>query len=158
MKKRKERRKKREERGSSGGKRTKEGREDAEAEEGEPDKGRGGGGAGGRPHLLAVLAVVHAGQRLVGEAVQVRVRPAHVAVPRPAHVALRTERRAVPAAPPRGRRRRRAPLTAHVIAPRRSKAQKPLESQGEGCEAPHGRWGAQLQVPLGAKPERHGPQ
>ena len=139
-------------------------REEEEAvEEGEEEKRRkrkkeGGRGGGRRRHLLAVLAVVHAGQRLVGEAVQVRVRPAHVAVPRPAHVALRTERRAVPAAPPSGRRRRRAPLTAHVIAPRRSKAQKPLESHGEGCEAPHGRWGAQLRVPLGAKPKRHGPQ
>lgn len=41
-----------------------------------------------RRHLLAVLVVVHAGQRLVRVAVDVRVGPAHVPVPGPAHVAL----------------------------------------------------------------------
>lgn len=42
-----------------------------------------------RLHLLAVLVVVHAGQSLVGVAIDVRVRPTHVPVPSPAHVALR---------------------------------------------------------------------
>ena len=40
-------------------------------------------------YLLAVLVVVHAGQRLVRVAVDVRVRPAHVPIPGPAHVTLR---------------------------------------------------------------------
>lgn len=40
------------------------------------------------PYLFAVLVVVHAGQRLVRVAVDVRVRSAHVPVPGPAHVTL----------------------------------------------------------------------
>lgn len=39
-------------------------------------------------HLLAVFVVIHAGERLVRIAVDVRVRSTHVPVPRPAHVTL----------------------------------------------------------------------
>lgn len=42
----------------------------------------------GPAHLVTVLVVVHAGQRAVGVAVNVRVHATGVAVTSPAHVAL----------------------------------------------------------------------
>lgn len=39
-------------------------------------------------HLLAVLVVVHARQRLIRVAINVCVRPTHVPIPGPAHVTL----------------------------------------------------------------------
>lgn len=39
-------------------------------------------------HLLAMFVIVHAGQRLVWVAIDVRVRPTYVPVPCPAHVTL----------------------------------------------------------------------
>lgn len=39
-------------------------------------------------YLFAVFVVVHAGQRLVWVAINVRVRPTHVPIPGPAHITL----------------------------------------------------------------------